>query len=453
VKEVVMSAEQKPICVVIDANIWRQNSSLLLRTPMGSALLYILRQSSGYIGLPEVIEEELIKHTLKSGFEAVEEINKGFKTIEVIMGFRSPYTVPDKAKLEAVVKERLTDLDNDNLIIRVPFTLEHARLALRRVFEETQPNGHKNQQFKDSAIWEAILKLSDLYTIYFISDDNGFFKNREKQTEKLADNLLKDCQERGGDVSIYKDMASCVKFLQKDVPHLDYSNLILEIDKLINLRLRKELLAEVGVEIVDLAAEISSVSAFFIEIKGKLALSFELCYQCTDVQNTGNDERKEVILRTKGNCLYEFDTQIISDIKMDFERIYWVEPSGEPGRLGVVYVSAMGGSEQVNYTFREPVDFIRSPNLDGKQRVEKVRSSNQDFFKQYSKEERAILEIFLSKYSETGFSVFHHITDSIIKYPEFADYGDVTKILTLFGGQEKLEKTLNQLQNLLYSLE
>jgi hypothetical protein len=153
-----MSAEQKPICVVIDANIWRQSSSLLLRTPMGSALLYILRQSSGYIGLPEIIEEELIKHTLKSGLEAVGNINKEFKTIEAIMG-SSHYTVPDKAKLEAVIKERLTDLDD--LFIRVPFTLEHAKLALRRVFEGTPPNGLKNQQFKDSAIWEAILTISD----------------------------------------------------------------------------------------------------------------------------------------------------------------------------------------------------------------------------------------------------------------------------------------------------
>ena len=36
-----MSAEQKPICVVIDTNIWLQESSLLMRTAMGSALIYI----------------------------------------------------------------------------------------------------------------------------------------------------------------------------------------------------------------------------------------------------------------------------------------------------------------------------------------------------------------------------------------------------------------------------
>ena len=107
------------------------------------------------------------------------------------MGFRDSYEVPNKAQLEAAVKERLTDLED--VIIRIFFTFEHAKSALRRINEKTQPNGENNQQFKDSAIWEAILTLSDSYTIYFISADKHFFKNREKQTEELADNLLNEC--------------------------------------------------------------------------------------------------------------------------------------------------------------------------------------------------------------------------------------------------------------------
>ncbi|MBE9188043.1 DUF4935 domain-containing protein [Microcoleus sp. LEGE 07076] len=160
-----MSVEQKPICVVIDTSIWRQDSNLLLRTPMGSALRYILKQSSGKIGLPEIIEEELTRNTVEQGLEAVEKINKGFKVIEVIMGCRCFYEVPDEAQLQATVTERLTDLND--LIIRIPFTFEHAKSALRRINEKSQPNGESNQQFKDSAIWEAILTLSNSYNYIF----------------------------------------------------------------------------------------------------------------------------------------------------------------------------------------------------------------------------------------------------------------------------------------------
>ena len=126
-----MSAEQKPICVVIDANIWLQDSNLLMRTAMGSALLYILKQSNGKIGLPEIIEEELTRNLVENGLKAIQQIDKGFKSIEIIMGFRDSYEVPNKAQLEAAVKERLTDLDD--VIIRIFFTFEHAKSALRRI--------------------------------------------------------------------------------------------------------------------------------------------------------------------------------------------------------------------------------------------------------------------------------------------------------------------------------
>jgi hypothetical protein len=408
-----MSVEQKPICVVIDTSIWRQDSNLLLRTPMGSALRYILKQSSGKIGLPEIIEEELTRNTVEQGLEAVEKINKGFKVIEVIMGCRCFYEVPDEAQLQATVTERLTDLND--LIIRIPFTFEHAKSALRRINEKSQPNGESNQQFKDSAIWEAILTLSNSYIIYFISGDKAFFKGKECKTNELADNLLNDCIKIGGMVSIYNNMASCLKVLQKNVPPLNYSDIILKIDSVINLRLKPELVSEIGFEIAGLAMKVSSVSAFFTEMKGKLALSFELYYHCNDVQHNGVNERKDAILRTKGDCLYELDNQMISDIKMDFERIYWVEPSGEAGRRGIVYASGtMGGIEQVNYTFREPVDFIRFPNLDWKERVKKVRKDQQDFFKDYSKEARAVLETLLDKYAEEGVAALE-IPSSIMK--------------------------------------
>lgn len=445
-----MSVEQKPICVVIDTSIWRQDSNLLLRTPMGSALRYILKQSSGKIGLPEIIEEELTRNTVEQGLEAVEKINKGFKVIEVIMGCRCFYEVPDEAQLQATVTERLTDLND--LIIRIPFTFEHAKSALRRINEKSQPNGESNQQFKDSAIWEAILTLSNSYIIYFISGDKAFFKGKECKTNELADNLLNDCIKIGGMVSIYNNMASCLKVLQKNVPPLNYSDIILKIDSVINLRLKPELVSEIGFEIAGLAMKVSSVSAFFTEMKGKLALSFELYYHCNDVQHNGVNERKDAILRTKGDCLYELDNQMISDIKMDFERIYWVEPSGEAGRRGIVYASGtMGGIEQVNYTFREPVDFIRFPNLDWKERVKKVRKDQQDFFKEYSKEARAVLETLLDKYAEEGVAALE-IPSSIMKYSEFEQYGDIFKILELFGDERNLTNIVRQLQKLLYSV-
>lgn len=349
-----MQEDNKEICVVIDTNILVSNSSLLLKTPLGSALLYILKRSNGRIGLPEIIEDEVIKHTIRVGRKAIEEINSSFKIIEILMGGRSSYDLPDESQLEKVARERFTELDP--LIIRIPFTFDHAKSALRRINEESQPNWHKNQQFKDSAIWEAILSILNSYTVYFITNDNAFYKSRSADTGKLADNLLEDCRKIGGNVYIYKDLDSCLKVLRENVPALDERSIIQEIDHIINPNLVRERISETGFEIISLAIDLSSVSAFLTEAMGKLALTFKIKYHLYDVQNRGASERKDAILTAAGDCLYEPDTNIISDVRMDFERMTWLEPTGELGRRGTVYMSAsMGDDNRIEYTFREPL--------------------------------------------------------------------------------------------------
>jgi len=445
-----MSAEQKPICVVIDANIWLQDSNFLLRTALGSALIYILKIINGKIGLPSVLEEEITRNTIAKGVKATEEIKKNFKSISVIMRSHSPYKVPDEAEIKSAVQARITELDS--LFHRVDFTWEHAQSALKRINEKSPPNNN-NQQFKDSVIWEAILELLSSYVVHFVTKDDAFYKDRKPKINSLAKNLLSDCNKRGGIVYIYPDMASCLKVIQEDVPPLDLNSLIVEIDSYINSKfLKRDLAMDVGFEVGCLAVELSSVSPFFTENQEELALTFELCYQCYDVENTGIDERTNAVLKVKGDCLYKIDNQVISDIDMDFQRIRWDESNGELGGRGAVYLSTMKDSNQIQHTFRESIDFMKSPNFTEKERSEWVLNNNANFFEKYNEKEKEILVIFLNKYSEKGIMVFRHIVDSIIKYPEFAQHGDASQILTLFGGKENLEKALNQLQNLLYSV-
>jgi len=63
-------------------------------------------------------------------------------------------------------------------MVRVPFTLEHAKAALEMVDARMPPNGEKNQQFKDSAIWQAVLALSSDYRVHLVTNDRAFLLNR-----------------------------------------------------------------------------------------------------------------------------------------------------------------------------------------------------------------------------------------------------------------------------------
>jgi hypothetical protein len=445
-----MSAEQKPVCVVMDANIWLKESNLLLRTAMGSALLYMLKRIGGKIGLPSILEEEIVRNTIKEGVKDAAEIQKNFKIISVIIGNHAPYTVPDIAEITSAVQARITELET--LFHKIPFSLAHAESAVKKINEKLPPNNH-GQQFKDSAIWEGILELISSYTVHFVTEDKAFYKGGQFQIDNLANNLRSDCQERGGIVHIYPNMASCLKVIQKEVPPLDSNSLIVEIDSNLNTQLKRDLASEDGFEVSDLVVGLSSVSPFFTEDQNKLTLTFELCYQCYDIENTGMEERLDAVLKVKGDCSYEVNTHVISEIDLDFQRMYWLEPNGDLGRRGAVYLSSQKYNDRIKHTVREPLDFIKYPELNKQQRSELVLKNKKDFLEKYSEEQKAILKIFLNKYPEVGIILFRHSTDSLMRYSEFTEYGEVSQILKLFGGQEKLDEALKHLQNLLYLRE
>ncbi len=351
-----MEQKSKTLCVVIDTNIWKKNTNILLKTPLGAALLYYIKQKNGCIGLPEVIENEVIKHTIKDGYKAVENINKNFKIIEIIMGERSDYEVPDETAIKESIESRMKEIEP--LIKRVPFTLEHAKSALKRVDEGTPPNGEKNQQFKDSAIWEAILSLlRENYEVHFVTEDKGFFKNRNDNCGRLAENLEEDCKNLGQKVFIYKDLKSCLYKLKAGIPELDKTSILLGIDQEINSNLSQDLLSETGFEITEFYQNKSSISAFYTEVINKLALEFELKYHLSDFQNIEENERHNSILTVEGECMYDYTEKNLSEIILRRETVNWLYADGTPGRRGEVSLRGTcvigGRNEEIKYKFRE----------------------------------------------------------------------------------------------------
>ena len=185
------SAKRKADCLLIDTNIWRSN--LLLKNPVGVALAYALGRQGGFIALPEVVEEELAEQIIALGLEEAVKLVDSYQKIKILTDAIWDLPVMTRAELGKKLQERLAELNP--ILVRVPFTVEHAKAALKMVMLKLPPNGEKNQQFKDSAIWQAVLALSQNYSAHLISADKGFFLDREP-SKGLALNLLEDCQKR-----------------------------------------------------------------------------------------------------------------------------------------------------------------------------------------------------------------------------------------------------------------
>ena len=168
----------KSLCIILDTNSWKKN--LLLRTALGSALLYMMNRRGMKILLPEVIEQEIKKHTLLSAQEAKKAIEKGFRTIQSIVGFHKSYDIPTDAEVTEAIEKRFQKLGN--FIESVPFSLDHAKSALLRVNQNIPPSSTKKQQYKDCAIWEAVLTAGESYKVHFVSNDGDFYQDKEIKT-------------------------------------------------------------------------------------------------------------------------------------------------------------------------------------------------------------------------------------------------------------------------------
>ncbi len=74
-----------------------------------------------------------------------------------------------------------------------------------------------------------------------------------------------------------------------------------------------------------------------------------------------------------------------------------------------------------------------------------------DFFSKYSGDARAVLEILLDKYMNQGITEVEDI--KVLSLADFADYGKPAKIVKLFGGKDKYEQAIKELEDSLYVME
>jgi hypothetical protein len=341
------NSSQKPDCIVIDTNIWR--SDLLLKTPVGVSLVYALGRQGGFIGLPEVVERELSQQVLEAGIKAVGNLREFSWTIDTLTGSSFAASLPTQIELENIVAARIAELDS--ILVRVPFTLEHAKAALDMVSAKLPPNGPKNQQFKDSAIWQAVLALSGEYTVHLITNDRGFLREPGNPSQGLALNLEEDCGRVGEKVGVYCDLRSCLGAISGYVPSFDKDYLASLIAESIMPRVRDEAVAN-RLEIRELLD--TDIKAFRTGQPDWLAVDYTVKARCEflDESLEEPDPRTDCRAITHGSCYYDVQEGSISGHFIEYITFDWEYGMGGHGR-----VSRSLGKEDPSIPFRRTVEF------------------------------------------------------------------------------------------------
>lgn len=336
------------MAVLLDANLWHDDP--LLRGADSAALLHYLHQSGHKLALPEIVEIELTKHLHLKADDSVQKIDEGWRFLERIIKGRPDFTMPTSKEVGQALSDRLTE--QGSWIIRVPIRFEHTRAALERIVAATPPNGHKNQQYKDSLIWEAVLELASTYRVGLVTKDGGFYLNRDTK-KGLANNLRTEAETTCFGVEIYNDIRTLLQTLSAGAPQKNAELFASHLDHYVR-------------PTVETAADASHfrvgertqqvIQIYATGTPDRPALGFKLTYSLTDDPAAEPMGRSQANVTANGTCFYqETASEVISDLVFDNMEFTWLDAEGRPQHQTHRFFRTAIGRRMIPYTMREPL--------------------------------------------------------------------------------------------------
>ena len=82
------------------------------------------------------------------------------------------------------------------------------------------------------------------------------------------------------------------------------------------------------------------------------------------------------------------------------------------------------------------------------QKRESQQCEEADFLSKYSGVAREVLEALLDQYMNVGIYELEH--EAILTTPQFAKFGKIQRIFKFFGGEDKYNEAVHELENELY---
>ncbi len=334
--------------VALDTNIWRSN--FLLRTPLGAALLFMLRQSNGKLVLPEIVEMEVKKLIPKFGLDEAKKISDSFHSIEMLTGSRPRFDLPSEVMLQDAVSERFAELEH--FLLRVPTTSSHLQAAFQRVMSDEAPNAPSREQFKDSLIWVGLLEVEgktreDEY-LHFVSSDSDYFEGR-KTTNGLAAGLKREV---GNNFRMHSDLQSCLKSIREKVTPLDKNKIANEIVEAVRQKVR-DYASDFEMDLGEVCS--CEIEGFLTEKVDKIAIAFTVNLALIrDNQPSASDDSISVT----GEAIYDQQHGQVSRVEINRSHLKWRTVEGVLDQRQILSAVCMSGEKKmIDYRFRQKLDW------------------------------------------------------------------------------------------------
>ncbi len=143
------------------------------------------------------------------------------------------------------------------------------------------------------------------------------------------------------------------------------------------------------------------------------------------------------------------DTEALRASWRNTEQREWLIAQLDERGISAIALGATLGLPEV-----DPFDLLchvafNATLLTRKERAERLRKNQTDFFDAYGGDARAILDDLLDKYTDYGPTQLK-IPD-VLKIPPISQRGNISEIIKFFNGADRLKKAVDQLQDYLYA--
>jgi hypothetical protein len=193
--------------VVLDTNILQQTG--LLRDPLSISLLFYLVQVGASFGLPEVLRREWREHWIDHCVKRSSALNKEIRWLHTHFG-NAPRPVTDMAEQAGrVFDERLAELGD--LLIEFEIADSDWVEAGQMVMEKRAPTKEGSQQFKDSLLWRALLRIGQSHHVVFVTADKGFL---DAEGSDLHATLRAEAEDLDVDIMVLTSMPPLLEALR-----------------------------------------------------------------------------------------------------------------------------------------------------------------------------------------------------------------------------------------------
>lgn len=310
----------------------------MLRHSLATLLMHNISINGGVLALPYVVMRESSRHLVEKLERAVQAAEKGLGEIRQLVGEAPEVGAFESVDMAAEFVQRLEEFGD--LIELSDASPEQFQRAGEMVLSGDPPSKPKNQQFKDSLLWQEVLILAETDDVKFVTNDSGFL-NADRSA--LADSLSAQVQAAGLSIEVHADIESLLRHWGQEEDPEDKEIVEEQLRASARLAIDRAMLS---VTTFDLGPEVDANFDYFAtEPPGTVYVAADLEYELVDMEFPEMDARGIVTARV--SATYEAGVLEVSDVSVDELSVDLLTPHADIHLGGFVAVSSSGGSSDV----------------------------------------------------------------------------------------------------------